>query len=518
MAMSLKLKAKRKFIFMFKFLNRGNSTYSATITIIILVVILVSGILIYELFTEGFEKDVWLESWQYRRLVVVENSANKEVLNYPVLLHINTSLLVEEGKLVSDCRDIRFTDPDSKKFLTHWIEGECDTKDTKIWVNIPFVNPISKKTIHLYYGNEEAEDESLSLPAEDVIITETKGEMILSDNQRNCVRDLNATLYCVMPKANAIYLFKSTNEGKDWQEEKVSGDSALKQMQPVIALDSSNNINIVWQDATSHLYYRQKTTVGWDEIKTIAQKPAGYFSPSIAIDSYNNKHLVYTGKDSVYYWNFLIGKEPTKIAENVANPSIIAGLRSDVFVLYAASDKSIVLRQMITGGWSEEEKLEGDEPVMAVDSKSNIHLIHQENSQLVYLKRTSEGWQEKEVLDTARQSSASIALDKENNVYVVFSRKGESTAYLRKKDSNGWSEAEKITENGWQSNLIWGIQPEENNIYSNIPRQGFAMVYLSTEDSGAQSLRFYSAPFTIYQVAGSELILSIEEERDINDY
>ncbi len=500
-----------------KFFSKGSSTTLGTIIIIILVVILVGGILIYQLLTEDSTRDVWLESWEYRRLITIQNLRDKEVLNYPAVLEINTSALIKEGKMASDCRDIRFTDPETERFLEHWIEGECDTKNTKLWVQAPAISANSQKTIHLYYGNEAAEDKALSLSAEDSVVAEITGKAVLSDNQTRYARALNGDLYCVMSQGNAIYLFQSKDKGKTWQREKVSVDSNARQMYPAIELDSSHNINIVWQDENSRLYYRQKTAEGWAEMKTIIEKGS---SPAIAIDMYNNMHVVYTGEENnLYYWpkNFFNREDPLKIAEKAINPSLAMGSRDNLSLAYAREGGLIGFRQLINGEWSQEETIAGFNPIIAVDFEETIHLIYQTGSGLVYQKKISSDWSQKEVLDEAEQDSISLALDKQNNVYVVFSRRHESGIYLRQKGSDGWNEREKIIDNGGQPSLIRARQPEAENVYSNIPRQGFSLTYLA-EEKGIQNLRFYTAPFTVYQTVGFGLTISWQKEQNIKGF
>ena len=502
---------------MSKFLSKGSSTTLGIIIIIILVVVLVGGILIYQLLTEDSTKDVWLKSWEHRRLVIIQNQRDKEILDHSVLLQIDTSSLIKEGKMASDCRDIRFTDPESERFLGHWIEGECDTKDTKLWVQVAAIPANSQKTIHLYYGNQIAEDKDLLLPAEDSIVAEVTAKAVLFDNQIRYARALNGDLYCVISQGNAVYLFQSKDKGKTWQREKISANSNTWQMHPTIELDSSNNINVVWQDGSSRLYYRQKTAEGWGEVKNIVEKGT---SPVIAVDMYNNMHVVYTGaENNLYYWpkNFFNREDPLKIAEKAIAPSLAMGSRDNLSLVYGIKGGLIGFCQLINGEWSEEETIVGSDPIIVVDFEDNVHLIYQTDSGLVYQKKIGSDWSQEEILDEAKQDSISLSLDGQNNVYVVFSREYESGIYLCKRDSNGWSEPEKIIDNGGQPNLIRAKQPEAENVYSNIPRHGFALTYL-VEENGVQNLRSYTAPFTVYQTVGFGLTVSLQKEQNIKDF
>ena len=189
---------------MLKYFSKGISTTLGTIIIIILVVIFVGGILIYQMLTDDPTKDVWLESWEYRRVIIIENLRDKEILDYPVLLEINTSALIKEGKLASDCRDIRFTDPVSERFLKHWIEGECNSENAKLWVEVPLVVKSSQKKVHFYYGNGTAQDKAISLAANNFPVAGITQGTVLSDNQIRSARALNGDLYCVISKTILI--------------------------------------------------------------------------------------------------------------------------------------------------------------------------------------------------------------------------------------------------------------------------------------------------------------------------
>ena len=55
----------------------------------------------------------------------------------------------------NDCGDIRFTDSDGITLLNYWIEGPCNSQNTRIWVKVN-ISASSTKTIYIYYGNPSA--------------------------------------------------------------------------------------------------------------------------------------------------------------------------------------------------------------------------------------------------------------------------------------------------------------------------------------------------------------------------
>ncbi|MFZ8855699.1 MAG: DUF2341 domain-containing protein, partial [Candidatus Nanopusillus sp.] len=69
---------------------------------------------------------------------------------------LDTQSLISQGKMRSDCGDIRFTDFNGT-LLNYWIEpNTCNTNNTKIWVKAPFIPRGSTKNIYLWYGNPSA--------------------------------------------------------------------------------------------------------------------------------------------------------------------------------------------------------------------------------------------------------------------------------------------------------------------------------------------------------------------------
>jgi len=99
----------------------------------------------------------WLEGWEYRRPITIDNTQNSNTLtDYQVLITLNTQTLISQGKMRNDCGDIRFVDSDETTLLNYWIESDCNSANTKIWVKVPNIPASSNKTIYVYYGNPDA--------------------------------------------------------------------------------------------------------------------------------------------------------------------------------------------------------------------------------------------------------------------------------------------------------------------------------------------------------------------------
>ena len=93
----------------------------------------------------------------YKKPITIDNTQNSNTLtDYQVLVNLDTQSLISQGKMRSDCRNIRFIDSDDSTLLNYWIESGCNSANTKIWVKVPFIPAGSTKTIYVYYGNPNA--------------------------------------------------------------------------------------------------------------------------------------------------------------------------------------------------------------------------------------------------------------------------------------------------------------------------------------------------------------------------
>ena len=102
----------------------------------------------------------WNASWSYRRPITITEQSGNTLTDYQVKLTIDTASLISEGKLRSDCGDIRFTDANDNE-IPYWIEpNTCNSANTVIWVKVSYIPASSTTTIYMYYGNSDATSES----------------------------------------------------------------------------------------------------------------------------------------------------------------------------------------------------------------------------------------------------------------------------------------------------------------------------------------------------------------------
>ena len=136
---------------------------SKTIAIISSIVVAGSAGAMYYLENQD-EPEVlgWMDAnWTFRKSIEVANSAGEILTDENVLIEIDTESLISSSKLQSDCDDLRFVDSDGETSIDYWVEGGCNTANTRVWVEIPSL-PIAGQNIYFYYGNPSAVNAELA--------------------------------------------------------------------------------------------------------------------------------------------------------------------------------------------------------------------------------------------------------------------------------------------------------------------------------------------------------------------
>jgi hypothetical protein len=107
-----------------------------------------------------------------------------------------------------------------------------------------------------------------------------------------------------------IYYMRATDKGVTWSEPMRLTWSKGNSMDPAIAIDSDNNIHIVWCDDVSgnyEIYYKKNNAKGknWTSANRLTWSSGDSYSPTLAIDSNNNIHVIWydniSGKSEIYY-------------------------------------------------------------------------------------------------------------------------------------------------------------------------------------------------------------------------
>ncbi|TRZ52769.1 MAG: hypothetical protein D4S01_02360 [Dehalococcoidia bacterium] len=295
------------------------------------------------------------------------------------------------------------------------------------------------------------------------------------NNARTMVKDSSGNLWIVYPKyatGTQIYCNKSTDNGITWTNETAITTGNYNRYAPAIAIDSSNNLHVVWygQHAGSTSYYQIRyvkytaSTTSWgtpESLTTEASEHQQY--PSIAVDSSDNLHVVWWGQHSgsttynqIRYRKYTLGTTTwetivnltTEASEHQQYPSIAVDPSDNLHVVWHGQDAvspsydQIRYKKFTAGGaWGAISNITSGDyyqygPCIAVDSSSNLyvawygHNAAVDGYQIRYLKYTDGvGWDASvtEVTDSSLNGGAyqfqykpSVAVDTNNDIHLVW--------------------------------------------------------------------------------------------------
>ncbi|MEM5828257.1 MAG: DUF2341 domain-containing protein, partial [Candidatus Aenigmatarchaeota archaeon] len=140
-----------------------------------------------------------LEGYSYKIPITIKENSGQTLTDYQILVTLDTQSLISQGKMKSDCSDIRFTDSDGTTLLNYWIESGCNTQNTRIWVKVPFIQASSIKTIYVYYGNPNATSLSngtATFLAFDLKLEGPLGSSSVAESYHSCALVANGSVYC----------------------------------------------------------------------------------------------------------------------------------------------------------------------------------------------------------------------------------------------------------------------------------------------------------------------------------
>ena len=231
--------------------------------------------------------------------------------------------------------------------------------------------------------------------------------------------DSNAT---IAPEKNLINLsMKLDTSSVEWRYSfvNVSTESIGTSDYASIAVDSSENVHVVWEDQTDHdgqgdmdIYYKRwnATTRTWTTTEDLSSESTALAAkPSIAVDGSENVHVVWEdltdddgqGDRDIYYkrWNvttgawtttFNVSTESTALAEK---PSVAVDGSENVHVvwedntnddlegdadIYYKHWNATTLAWTTTFNVSTESTGNSAKPSIAVDSSGKVHIVWQD--------------------------------------------------------------------------------------------------------------------------------------------
>ncbi len=258
-----------------------------------------------------------------------------------------------------------------------------------------------------------------------------------------------------------------------------SGDS----YKPGIAVDSKDTLHVVWHDYTPgppEIYYKRSTDGGttWSAVKRLTWTPDGSYEPAIAIDSSNNLHVVWhdytSGPPEIYYKRSTDGGATWSSAQRLTwtsassyNPVIAIDSGGTLHVVWSEDTPGlpeIYYKKSTDGGatWSAIKRLSwtsGDSyfPALAIDSSDAIHVVWEDftpgYAELYHKRSTDKGttWSaDKRLTSTSGNSLApAMATASVNTLHVVWydSTPGNDDLYYKRSTDGGltWSADKRLT-------------------------------------------------------------------------
>jgi hypothetical protein len=293
---------------------------------------------------------------------------------------------------------------------------------------------------------------------------------------RKLVRDSNGVLYVVMYDSvtyTQIQCYKSVDDGATWSDLYFPQQPLRSQYEPSIVVDSSNNLHVVCQgkddtyNAQPQIRYRKYDGVSWSAPIIVNSDPSnsyGQFTPSIAIDSLNNLHVVWFGLDSTYTVGYQIKYSKstnggtswsTSVRINSSpsdsyaqyDPSIAVDSSNNPHIVWRGpnttySSSQVKYSKSTNGGtsWSTSVIVNSSPsnssncqyPSIFIDSSNNMHVVwHGKDStynltyQINYSKYNGASWSTSVTVNSSpsnsyNQYAPSITVDSLNNLHVVW--------------------------------------------------------------------------------------------------
>ena len=237
-----------------------------------------------------------------------------------------------------------------------------------------------------------------------------------------------------------IYFSRSTDDGISWSKAVNISNNSGCSVSPAIAVDNAGNINVVWQDSISgnwDIYFSRSTDDGvtWSQVVKISNKTGNSYSPAIAVDSAGNINVVWQnctpGNYKIYFSRSTDDGVTWSQTVNISNNSAFSY-----------------------------------DPAIAVDSEGSINVVWNGSiSYDVYFSRsTDDGATWSQVVNISNNSTFStfhaIAIDRAGNINVVWSDNisGNYEIYFSRSTDDGvtWSQTVNIS-NNWERSYCTAI-------------------------------------------------------------
>jgi len=201
--------------------------------------------------------------------------------------------------------------------------------------------------------------------------------------------------------SNEIYYKQSNDEGATWTTSKRLTWNSGNSHSTALAVDSSDNLHLVWSDdspGSVEIYYKKSTDGGttWTTSKRLTWMTSIELAPKIAVDSSDNPHVVWEnplpGNGDIYYKTSADGgttwganQRLTWTAGTAHEPSIGIALSGKIWVVWkdtAPGNSELYYRNSTDGGanWSLNQRITqtaGDsrDQAFAINSVGELNLV-----------------------------------------------------------------------------------------------------------------------------------------------
>ncbi|MEO0090799.1 MAG: hypothetical protein ABIK75_06845 [candidate division WOR-3 bacterium] len=252
-----------------------------------------------------------------------------------------------------------------------------------------------------------------------------------------------------------------------------------------LIIDNNANIHFIWYDYTPYLnyptpqiyykFYSPKTGFSDNYCVSDKENEIAYY-PAIALDSSNNLHLIYVSKNNYYYLRYKI-KSASRWTESevidsspnfIYPPSIAIFPDGRIGITYCKIYNSfyqVFYKEKNESGWQPTIMLTTSNfhkyyPAIAIDQNNNVHIVWEgreqgiSNDQIFYRKRNNNNnWEEVILISenfSRAQYNPTIIADKENNIHIAWygyhpERSIYYRIYYRYKSNNGnWENVDTI--------------------------------------------------------------------------
>ena len=92
--------------------------------------------------------------WAYGERVRFTELSGAALTDYQALVKLDSGALIAAGKMRADCGDLRFYRDGTP--LSYWLEGGCNTAQTRVWVKLPSLPAGGTMDAAMAYGNPSA--------------------------------------------------------------------------------------------------------------------------------------------------------------------------------------------------------------------------------------------------------------------------------------------------------------------------------------------------------------------------